>query len=128
MPQRRHAGKKKPALLEHEHVRRGIGLFNSAAYFDAHEALEDAWRESEGGERLLLQAIMQAAVAMHHLRSRNIVGARGVMARCLRNLDGYPERCEGIELEDLRAQLRGILAQIKRGDACDIAPQLRLKE
>ena len=46
-------------------------------YFEAHEALEDPWREMERGEAWadVLQGLIQLAVALEHLKRDNSLGA-----------------------------------------------------
>lgn len=85
--------------------RRGIQLFNRAEFFAAHEVLEEVWRESHGPEKKFLQALIQVAVALHHHGRGNAAGARSLLARAARNLDGYPERFAGIRLGPLRKSL-----------------------
>ena len=85
--------------------RRGIELFNHAEFYDAHEVLEDVWRPSAEPEKKFLQALIQTAVALHHHSTGNVVGCRSLMARALRNFQGYPEGFCGIELEPLRTAL-----------------------
>lgn len=46
------------ALLED-----GIGQFNAQRYFEAHETWEQAWLQSSGEEKVLLQGLIQAAAA-----------------------------------------------------------------
>src|SRR2546428_12668391 len=54
---------------------RGIKLFNSAAFFGAHEVLEDVWRAAPEPERKFLQGVIQVAVALYHHGNGNLVGA-----------------------------------------------------
>ncbi len=98
--------------------RRGLALFNSARFFDAHEALEDAWREAPRHSRLRqhLQGIVQLAVAFHHQSTGNYTGARSVLERALRNLDGAEESFPELDLKSLRTSLkpwREYLAEIR---------------
>lgn len=46
-------------------------------YFEAHEALEVAWRRASGTRRTVLQGLIQGAVALEHLRRGNPRGAWG---------------------------------------------------
>ncbi len=87
--------------------RRGVVLFNAGRFFDAHEALEDAWRESARGSALRrhLQGMVQVAVALHHQSRDNFTGARSVLDRALRNLGGAEESFPDLELDRLRAAL-----------------------
>src|SRR2546425_7712089 len=89
---------------------RGIKLFNSAAFFEAHEVLEDVWRAAPEPERKFLQGVIQVAVALYHHGNGNLVGARSLLGRASRNLSGYPESFGGIEL----ARLRHSIAQWQR--------------
>jgi predicted metal-dependent hydrolase len=41
-------------------------LFNRKLYFECHELLEDAWRESRGEEKQFLQGLIMLSVAMYH--------------------------------------------------------------
>lgn len=43
---------------------RGIELFNSGRYFEAHEAFEEVWKESEGDLRLLCQGLVQCCAGL----------------------------------------------------------------
>jgi predicted metal-dependent hydrolase len=85
----------------------GLALFNRAEFFEAHEALEDLWREAQFGSpvRRHLQGLVQLAVAFHHESCQNFVGARSVLDRALRNLKGAEESFAFLDLDHLRAVL-----------------------
>jgi uncharacterized protein len=76
--------------------REGVELFNRAAFFEAHEALEDVWRAAPQPEKKFLQGLIQVAVALHHHGNGNLAGARSVLRRAFRNLSLYPEGFGGI--------------------------------
>jgi predicted metal-dependent hydrolase len=80
---------------------RGIELFNQQHFYDAHEIWEDVWRESIGYEKKFLQGLIQAAVALHHHSTGNVVGACSLLERSRRNLAVYPEDFGGIQLTAL---------------------------
>jgi predicted metal-dependent hydrolase len=88
--------------MENDPVRRGIKLFNAAAFFEAHEVLEDAWRAARPAERKFLQGLIQIAVALHHHSTGNVTGACSLLERGARNLAGYPECFGGIWVGPLR--------------------------
>ena len=77
--------------MELEQCREGIELFNRAAFFEAHEALENVWRAAPRPEKKFLQGLIQVAVALHHYGNGNLPGARSVLRRAFRNLSLYPE-------------------------------------
>jgi uncharacterized protein len=92
----------------------GIKLFNSAAFFEAHEVLEDVWRAAPEAEKKFLQGLIQIAVALYHHGNGNFVGARSLLSRASSNLSGYPENFGGIELAQLLhsvARWQGALAE-----------------
>jgi predicted metal-dependent hydrolase len=92
--------------------RRGVALFNRGHFFDAHEVLEDVWRSlprdspSRRQLRLHVQGIIQLAVAFHHESAGNLVGARSVLERAIRNLNGADTSLPDLDLERLRADLK----------------------
>ena len=85
----------------------GLRMFNAANFFAAHEALEDVWREVPRHSRLRrhLQGLVQVAVALHHQSTGNRAGARSVLERALRNLQGAEESLPNLDLERLRTDL-----------------------
>ncbi|OLC89818.1 MAG: hypothetical protein AUH86_24750 [Acidobacteria bacterium 13_1_40CM_4_58_4] len=100
--------------MDSELYLRGIKLFNSAAFFEAHEVLEDVWRAAPEPERKFLQGVIQVAVALYHHGNGNLVGARSLLDRASKNLSAYPESFGGIELTRLRhsiAQWQRALAE-----------------
>jgi predicted metal-dependent hydrolase len=86
-------------------LRHGIALFNGGRYYEAHEALEDAWRAcSPGDDKRFLQGLTQAAVALHHYSVGNLVGAKSVLARAIRNASARATCC-GVDGVALLAEL-----------------------
>ncbi len=105
-----------PSTLLHEDFKRGLDLFNRAHFFDAHEALEDVWRSLPRDQpsrrhlrlhvlRLHVQGLVQLAVAFHHESTGNHVGARSVLERALRNLNGADNSFPEVDFDRLRAEL-----------------------
>ena len=107
------------AKLQH-----GIKLFNAGSFFDAHEALEDVWRELQGEEKDFLQAVIQAAVGLHHYSTGNITGARSLLARASRKLADYPGAYCGIALDGLRLSLAEWSASLADGGTPPALPRL----
>ncbi len=103
---------------------RGIKLFNTAAFFEAHEVLEDAWRAAPATEKKFLQGLIQIAVALHHHSKGNLVGARSLLGRASRNLSGYPEHFGGIELTQLRRSISQWQSALADGTPVPPLPQL----
>ncbi len=98
----------------HPEAEHGIRLFDSRHYFEAHEALEMAWREEPGAIRDLYRGILQVAVAYYHIQRGNYVGARKLFNRCRRWLAPFPEVIAGINLGQFRKDFTEVEASLIR--------------
>jgi dTDP-4-amino-4,6-dideoxygalactose transaminase len=105
-------------------LQHGIELFNAGSFFDAHEVLEDVWRELQGEEKDFLQAVIQAAVGLHHHSTGNTVGARSLLARARRKLADYPSAYCGIAVDRLCFALREWSASLEAGTRPPALPRL----
>ncbi len=94
-------------------VWQGIQLINQEDYFEAHEILEEAWRETTSPLRGLYQGLLQAAVVAYHIEQGNWRGALKVYHRAMRHLRPWPPTVEGIDVDDLRRQLDQLAQQLK---------------
>ena len=83
----------------------GLELFNAGEYFEAHEALETAWRAERGPIRILYQGILQVAVAYLHTQRGNYGGAIALAERARSKLQTWPEVCRGVQVGDLLKDL-----------------------
>jgi predicted metal-dependent hydrolase len=106
---------------------RGIRLFNSGAYFEAHEVLEDVWRAAPAPEKRFLQGLIQVAVGLHHHSKGNVVGARSLLGRAARNLSSYPEDFGGIQLPELLRSLAQWQHALAESKAVPPLPRFLLK-
>ncbi len=105
-------------------VREGISLFNAGRFYDAHEALEDAWREAQGPVKKFLQGLIQIAVGFHHHMSGNRAGALSLSGRGGSKLDDYPDSYGGIHVAALRRSLRQWRAALEQGGVLPPFPRL----
>ena len=97
-----------PAALE------GLRLFNRGEYFEAHEALETAWKAETGPIRELYRGILQIGVTYLHITRLNYDGAIKVYGRSLRWLRDWPEICRGVQVGQLRRDAEAVMAQVRR--------------
>ena len=95
-------------------LKASLRLFNDGQFFDAHEALEDLWREAPRTDpaKKHLQGLVQLAVAFHHESRGNLRGAKSVLDRALRNLAGSDDSCPDLDLARLRRDLEGWQAHL----------------
>jgi uncharacterized protein len=106
----------------------GIRHFNAREFYDAHEVWEDVWRESHGMEKRFLQGLIQAAVALHHHSTGNVVGACSLMARARRNLAGCPGKFGGIRVGELLVELGEWREAVVRGESAPGHPLISVVE
>jgi uncharacterized protein len=111
-------------ILVDEEFRRAVDLFNAAAFFEAHEVWEDIWRAASEPERRFLQGLIQIAVAFHHYTTGNLVGARSLLERGRKNLNGCPENFGGIRLGAFQQSLEAWQCALAEGKAVPPLPQL----
>ena len=98
----------------HPRAAEGLRLFNAGEYFEAHEALEDAWNAEKGEIRDLYRGILQIAVVYLHITRRNYNGAVKVYARSQRWIKDWPDRCKGIHVEELRRDAEAAINEARR--------------
>lgn len=95
----------------------GLSQFNKRQFFDCHETLEDVWKELEGDEKEITQAVIQIAVGYYHLSRNNTEGARKLLKRGFERLapfsdwknskESHDDGCDGncpSDLSDLPAR------------------------
>ena len=95
-----------------ERIVEGMALIRQRHWYEAHEVLEDPWREAEGQTKRCLQALIQGAVALEHLRRGNARGAWGQWNKARAKLDLLPLVFLGIAVGDWRDRLADFFAAI----------------
>ena len=98
----------------HPQARKGLELFNNGEYFEAHEALEDAWNAEDGDAKNLYRGILQTAVVYLHITRGNYNGAVKVYDRSLKWLKELPDICKGIHLSELKANVETVMMDIQK--------------
>lgn len=98
----------------HPQAKKGLQLFNTGEYFEAHEALEDAWNAEEGDAKNLYRGILQTAVVYLHITRGNFNGAVKVYGRSLKWLKNIPDICKGIYVGEMRANAQNVMIEIKK--------------
>lgn len=98
----------------HPQAVEGLRLFNAGEYFEAHEALEDAWNAETSEVRNLYRGILQIAVVYLHITRGNYNGAVKVYARSQRWMKGWQEVCRGIYVGELRRSAEAAMHEVER--------------
>ena len=89
----------------HDYFHEGIELFNAERFFECHEAWEQVWNRSHGAEKVAIQGLIQAAVAILHLERGNREGAESLYAKARAKLDPLPNEFNGMAIDELRESL-----------------------
>jgi uncharacterized protein len=90
---------------------RGLELMREGAYFEAHEALEDAWRAADPTEKDFFQGLVHVTVAWYQAGRGNRVGFERQLAKAERRLSPFAPAHRGVDLEGVLAQVRAAAAQ-----------------
>jgi len=108
-------------------------LFNAKLYFEAHDALEDAWRDAQGDERAFLQALIHVSVGMYHVAAANHQGAVNLLSRALEGLARFSPSAHGLDVAALADKASICLEKSKRllaGESvawdCEDVPRMAL--
>jgi predicted metal-dependent hydrolase len=83
----------------------GVRLFNSGAYWHAHEQWEHCWLSVEGQEALFYQALIQAAAALVKWQQGNLRGLALNWAKSRAKLEQLPPTVADCDLVKLRAEM-----------------------
>jgi uncharacterized protein len=93
----------------------------AGAYFEAHEALEDAWRASDPAEKDFFQGLVHVTVAWYQAGRGNRVGCERQLAKAERRLTPFLPMQRGVDLAAVLAQV-STAADIVRGGSLDLPP------
>jgi uncharacterized protein len=87
----------------------------AGAYFEAHEALEDAWRAAEPAEKDFFQGLVHVTVAWYQAGRGNRVGCERQLAKAERRLSPFAPEHRGVALDAVLAQVREAAATVAGG-------------
>lgn len=85
---------------------RFIALYRAGRHWDAHEALEDAWREEpDPVRRRFYHGLIQLAAACHHMDRDNMHGVKTLMRKALEKLRVCPSPYMELDVAGLCGQM-----------------------
>jgi predicted metal-dependent hydrolase len=93
----------------------GLTLMRAERWFDAHEALEDEWREAPAPERDFLQGLVHVTVAWHHASRGNAPGASRQLTKAARRLGPYAPAHRGVDVARVLGQVEAAAARVDSG-------------
>jgi uncharacterized protein len=107
-----------------DHLEDGIALIRAGSYFEAHEALELAWRAAEAGERGFFQGLVHVAVAWYQAGRGNRVGCERQLEKASRRLRPYAPAHRGVDVAAVLEQVEQARAVVAGGSLELAAPRL----
>jgi predicted metal-dependent hydrolase len=102
--------------LEH-----GLDLARAGEYFEAHEALEDAWRAADPAEKDFYQGLVHVVVAWYQAGRGNRPGCERQLEKAARRLGPFAPGHQGIDVAQFLGQVEAARAQVAAG-SLDLAP------
>jgi len=97
-------------------LERGVELIRAGAYFEAHEELEDEWRDAPEPERDFLQGLVHVAVAWYHAGRGNRPGCERQLEKAARRLSPYAPEHRGVDVERVLRQIATAQELIRADD------------
>jgi len=96
-------------------LERGLELIRAGAFFEAHEELEDEWREAPAGERDFLQGLVHVAVAWYHAGRGNRPGCERQLEKAARRLEPYRPAHRGVDVDRVLSQVAAARVEVDGG-------------
>ena len=104
-----------------------LELFNSGAWYEAHDAFEEIWHEQIDPERKLIQAFVQIAVAHVHLERGNTNGATILLGEGIGRLRPSLPSALGLDLTSLHSVVSDRLNALQSGSDPEVLPPPKLR-
>jgi uncharacterized protein len=110
-----------------DYFQEGIDLFNAGQFFECHEAWEYVWNRSEGDDKVAIQGLIQAAVAILHLERGNREGAESLYAKARAKLDPLADNFRQVAIAELRESLGEFFksARAAKAGSLPVRPRIR---
>jgi hypothetical protein len=101
--------------------KRGVEEIRAGRYFEAHEALEDAWRAAPAEERDFFQGLVHVAVAWYQAGRGRPVATGRQLEKAVRRLAPFAPAHRGVDVDGVLAQLAAAQARVAAG-SLDLEP------
>lgn len=99
----------------------GLALIRAHAFFEAHEALEEEWREAPAAERDFLQGLVHVTVAWYQAGRGNRPGCERQLEKAARRLGPYAPAHRGVDVASVLLQVDEARRRVSRGEL-ELAP------
>jgi predicted metal-dependent hydrolase len=85
------------------------------AYFEAHEALEDAWRAADPAEKDFFQGLVHVTVAWYQAGRGNRVGCERQLGKAERRLASFAPEHRDVDLDAVLGQVKSAARVVRKG-------------
>jgi predicted metal-dependent hydrolase len=89
------------SLSPEELLQLGVDLYNAGHYWNAHEAWEEVWLDSERPLRNFYQGLIQVTAAFVHVTRKEYPGSVRLLEAGIEKLEAYPASYMGLDLARL---------------------------
>ena len=104
--------------------KRGLEAIREGRYFEAHEELEEAWREAAPEERDFFQGLVHVAVAWYQAgRSRPVATSRQ-LEKAARRLSPFAPEHRGVDVADVLVQVKAARTRVAEGSLELVPPRI----
>jgi predicted metal-dependent hydrolase len=106
----------------------GLRLFNSGAFWHAHEQWEACWRQASEPEATLYKGLIQAAAALVHWQRANPIGLRRNWHKARPRLVAVASMSSALDLAGFITQMDHFVTAVddSRPNIADLVPALSL--
>ena len=112
-----------PSDADHGELARALSpslaLLRAGRYWEAHETLEDLWRETPYPLRLFHYALIKVAVGLLHVEQRSPAPAERQLEQASRYLEPFTPAFAGLDTAAVLAQVRARLVALTEGATPD---------
>ncbi len=93
--------------------RLAVEQFNREQFHASHTTWESLWQADRTGPNAdYYKGLIQAAMALYHLRKGNLAGARKLVARAAKYLAAFAPHHLGLDVDQFLAALAGCVAAV----------------
>ncbi|MFO7571048.1 MAG: DUF309 domain-containing protein [Gaiellaceae bacterium] len=103
---------------------RGLELIDAGEYFEAHEELEEEWRDAPAGERAFLQGLVHVSVGWLHASRGNRPGCERQLEKAVRRLEAYRPSHRGVNVDAVLVQVAEARALVADGSLSLTPPRV----
>src|ERR1700761_6744287 len=95
--------------------KRGLEAIRAGRYFEAHEELEEAWREAMPEERDFFQGLVHVAVAWYQAGRGRPVATASQLEKAARRLAPFTPEHRGVDVASVLEQVEAARARVAAG-------------